>query len=208
MNLQKLGILCGVAAPIIWVSLIAVAGASRPEFSHVTDYISELGERGSSTEFLMRYVAFGFTGFLNIGFAAALLAIFRGRWLSMLAAVLLALDGLGRIGAGVFGCDPGCTGMSPNQELHRLFATIGFSSGILAAMAWGISLRRHGWPTSLAWYSLVSGALAMMLLLLMLWEHNPWPTPGLFEHLATGVLSLWMLVFASCLLRRPRAPGR
>src|SRR5256885_15054458 len=63
-------------------------------------YISELGERGSSTEFLMRYGEFGFTGLLYICFAAALLAIFRDGWYSTLAAGLIGLDGLGRIGAG------------------------------------------------------------------------------------------------------------
>src|SRR2546430_15633492 len=61
---------------------------SRPEFSHITHYISELGERGSSTEFLMRYGAFGFTGLLYVCFAAALLATFRDGWYSTLAAGL------------------------------------------------------------------------------------------------------------------------
>ena len=72
----------------------------RPEFSHITHYISELGERGSSTEFLMRYGAFGFTGLLYVCFAAALLATFQDGWYSTLAAGLIGLDGLGRIGAG------------------------------------------------------------------------------------------------------------
>src|SRR2546430_10149324 len=79
--------------------LIGMAGAMRPEFSHITHYISELGERGSSTEFLMRYAAFGFTGLLYVCFAAALLATFRDGWYSTLAAGLIGLDGLGRIGA-------------------------------------------------------------------------------------------------------------
>jgi hypothetical protein len=38
-----------------------LAGALRPGFSHVTQYISELGERGSSTEVLVRYGAFEVT---------------------------------------------------------------------------------------------------------------------------------------------------
>ncbi|KAF0190847.1 MAG: Uncharacterized protein FD165_2405 [Gammaproteobacteria bacterium] len=203
MNLQKLGILCGIVAPVVWVSLIGVAGASRPEFSHVTHFISELGERGSSTELVMRYGAFGFTGFLNICFAAVLLAIFRNGWYSAAAAGFLALDGLGRIGAGVFACDPGCVGLSSGQELHRLFATVGFSSGILAAIAWGINFRRQDWPPGMAGYSVGSGILALMFLLLMLWDRPPLNTPGLFEHLATGVLSLWLLVFAVRLTRVP-----
>ena len=149
----------------------------------------------------MRYGAFGLTGFLYLCFAAGLLATIRNGWLTTLAAGLIGLDGLGRVGAGVFACDPGCAGLSPGQELHHLFATLGFLSGILAAIAWGIAFQRRGWPRPLAWYSVVTGVVALTCLLLMSWSQNPLHAPGLFEHLATGVLSLWILVFAVCLVR-------
>ncbi len=206
MSLRRLGILCGILGPLLWLSLIGVAGAMRPEFNHITHYISELGERGSSTEVMMRYAAFEFTGFLYLCFASALLATFRDGWCSTLAAGLIGIEGLGRIGAGVFACDPGCGGLSSSQELHRLFATVGFLSGILAAIAWGITFRRHGWPQGLTWYSVGTGILALVFLLLMSWSQNPVNTPGLFEHLATGVLSLWLLVFAARLMRAPEQP--
>lgn len=203
MSLRRLGIACGILGPLLWLSLIGLAGAMRPRFSHITHYISELGERGSSTEFLMRYGAFGSTGFLYVCFAAALLAIFRHGWRSTLAAALIGLDGLGRIGAGVFACDPGCGGLSSNQELHHLFAILGFSSGILAAIVWGFTLHRRGWPAPFTWYSVATGILALILLLMMSWSRNPLNARGLFEHLATGVLSLWLLVFAVRLARHP-----
>lgn len=203
MTLRRFGFLCGVLSPLLWLSLIGVAGAMRPEFSHITQYISELGERGSSTEVMMRYGAFEFTGFLYLCFASALMATFRGRWGSMLAAGLVALDGLGRMGAGVFPCDPGCVGLSSSQELHHLFATVGFASGILAAIAWGITFRRQGYLRGLSWYSVGTGILALIFLLLMSWSRNPVNIPGLYEHLATAVLSVWLLVFAACLMCAP-----
>jgi hypothetical membrane protein len=203
MSLRRFGIVCGILSPLLWLSLIGVAGAMRPEFNHITHYISELGERGSSTEFMMRIAAFGLTGFLYVCFASTLLTTFRDGWCSMLAAGLIGLDGLGRMGAGVFACDPGCEGLSMNQELHRLFATLGFLSGILAAIAWGIIFQRRGWPSGLTWYSVGTGTLALIFLLLMSWTRNPLNAPGLFEHLATAVLSLWVLVFAVRLMRFP-----
>ena len=203
MSLRRFCILCGILGPLLWLLLIGVAGAMRPEFNHITHYISELGERGSSTEVMMRYAAFEFTGFLYVCFASALPGTFRGGWRSTLAAGLIGLEGLGRMGAGVFACDPGCAGLSSSQELHRLFATVGFLSGILAAIAWGITFRRHGWPQSLTWYSVGTGILALTFLILMSWSRNPVNAPGLFEHLATGVLSLWLLVFAARLMRAP-----
>ena len=207
MTLRTLGILCGVLGPLIWLSLIAVAGALRPDFNHITHYISELGERGSSTEFLVGYAAFEFTGILYLGFAAALWAIFRkNAWSFALASGLLGLEGLGRIGAGVFACDPGCAGLSSTQEVHHLFATLGFSAGVLAAVVWGISLRQQGGSLGFSAYSVGSGMVALTLLLLMLWDRTPVIAPGLLEHLASGVLSLWLLVFAVRLLRVSATP--
>lgn len=197
MSLRRLGLLCGMVSPLLWLTLIGVAGALRPGFSPVTQYISELGERGSSTEALMRYAAFEFSGFLYLCFAFALMANFRKSRFSKLAACLIALDGLGRIGAGVFPCDPGCVGLSSGQNLHHLFATLGFCSGILATIVWGITPSIQGGSKIFSGYSVGTGILALILLLLMSWSQNPVKAPGLFEHLATLILSLWLFVLAA-----------
>ena len=196
MHLQKLGILFGILAPLLWLSMIGVAGAMRPGFSHITQYISELAERGSSTEFLMRYVAFEFTGLLYLFFAATLWATFKNNRYTKIAISCIALDGIGRIGAGIFPCVPGCNGLSLSQDLHHLFATIGFVSGALAAITWGCAFWQMGAHKILTWYSIGMGALALIFLLLLTWNQNPIKAPGLFEHLATGILSLWLLGFA------------
>jgi hypothetical membrane protein len=201
MFLRRLCLYCGIASPVLWLGLIAIAGALRPDFSHVTDFISELGERGSTTEALMRGADSAFTGFLYLCFAAGLLATFRSGWLPAAACVLIALDGAGRMGAGVFPCDPGCVRISTTQDLHRLFATIGFCSGILSAILWGVAFRRLAILRSLSWLSIGSGGVALVSLLLMSWRGNPFDAPGLFEHVATGVLSVWVFVFAASLVR-------
>jgi hypothetical membrane protein len=200
MPLQKVGLWCGIIGPVLWLALIATAGILRPDFSHVTDYISELGERGSTTEALMRYGAFGFTGVLYLCFAAALRDTFRGGWLDRAATVLLAFDGVGRIGAGVFPCDPGCAPASLGPDLHRLFAAVGFGSGTLATFFWGLVLRRVSGLRSLWSFSLGCGAVASVSLLLMLWAPGTALPSGLPEHVATVALSIWVLVFAGRLL--------
>ena len=53
-------------------------GSLRPEYSHFSQYISELGERGSSTELIMRYAAFVPTGLMHIAFAAFLFFYIQG----------------------------------------------------------------------------------------------------------------------------------
>src|SRR5687768_3367948 len=160
MTFLRAGLCCGIVSPLVWLAILGTAMLMRPGFSPVTDYISELGEAGSTTEFFVRYAGFEFTGLLYVFFAIAAAVVVlndagaarvrpRSRsahalW-SIVPALLIALDGVGRIGAGVYPCDQGCESVSATQGLHRLFATVGFCSGVLAALAWGVAARRHDW---------------------------------------------------------------
>jgi hypothetical membrane protein len=196
-SLRRLGLYCGIASPVLWLGLIAVVGSVQPAFNHLTHYISELAARGSSSEALMRLVAFGLTGFLYLGLAAALLGTFPRRCMFTVAALLVGVEGIGRMGAGVFPCDPACIRVSGDQDLHRLFATAGFLAGIFAAILWGILFRRLAPLRPLSWFSIGSGIVSLAALLLMSWKENPARVPGLFELIATACLSIWVFVFAA-----------
>jgi len=186
-------------APLLWASAIVFCASLRPEYSHFTQYISELGERGSSTEWTMRYLGFVPTGLMHVAFAAYLYAAFRGSRLAMIAAMLLAINGFARIGAGLFPCEPGCAG--PNrllsQQLHSLSAAIGFFAFIGASVLWGIVLKRYRGLRALSPYSIVTGILGFVFLLLMVWSEPQRAGTGLYERLSSGVLSLWVLVLAA-----------
>jgi len=191
-------------APLVWASAIIFCGSSRPEYSHFTQYISELGERDSSTEHIMRYAGFLPTGLMHMAFAAFLYFVFRGGRLAAFAATLLAINGLARIGAGLFPCEPGCVG--PNllisQQLHSLSAGTGFFALIGASVAWGIFLRRYRSLRGLSLFSVGCGAVGLVFLLLMVWSAELRAGTGLYERLSSGVLSLWVLVFAARLWRQ------
>src|SRR5215213_9401375 len=126
--LSKIGNLCGILAPVLWAGAIIFCGSLRPQYNHLTQYISELGERGSSTEFIIRYAGFVPTGLMHMAFAAFLYLVFKGRWLAAIAAMLLAINGLARIGAGLFPCEVGCAGprLLLSQKLHSLSSGVGF----------------------------------------------------------------------------------
>lgn len=199
VTLCKIGNLCGVLAPVLWAAAIIFCGSLRPEYSHLTQYISELGERGSTTERIIRYAGFVPTGLMHVAFAAMLYVAFKGRRLASVAATLVAINGLARIGAGIFPCELGCAGprLLLSQKLHSLSSGVGFFALISACVLWGILLRRY---TKLRWlsvYSVGSGILGLMFLALMLWSAGQKSGTGLYERLSTGVLSLWVLVFAA-----------
>lgn len=195
MTLRRIALLCGVLAPPLWAASIAFCGALRPGFSHAAQYISELGERGSSTELLMRYTGFAPTGLMHVAFAAFLAAMFRGR-LAAAAAALLGANGLARLGAGFFSCEPGCAqAASLAAQLHGLFATVGFVALLLSVFFWGFEFRRRD-LRGLAAYSAASGVLGLAFLALMVWNPEPGGWRGLHERLASGTLSLWIFAFA------------
>ena len=200
----KAGNLCGIFAPLVWAFAIIFCGTLRSGYSHYAQYISELGERGSSTELIMRYAGFVPTGLMHLAFAVFLFAAFRGRRLATIAATLLAINGLARIGAGLFPCEPGCAGpkLLLNQHLHSLSAGVGFFALIAAAIVWGIFFRRSATLKWFSVYSVASGVAGSVLLLLMVWSAEARAATGLYERLSSGVLSLWVLVFAVTLWRR------
>jgi hypothetical membrane protein len=183
--------------------VIVLCGTLRPGFSHFAQYISELGERGSSTELLMRYGAFVPTGLMHLAFAGALAVTFRGSRLGVIAALLLGLNGLARIGAGFFPCEIGCeeTG-SLDQRMHSLSAGVGFLALVVSTVLWSVVFKGTRDLRNLASYSALSGVLGLAFLLLMVWSAEHGTARGLYERLSSGVLSLWILVFALRLRRR------
>jgi hypothetical membrane protein len=192
---RDVAIACGLLAPVVWAGVIIFAGTLRPEFSHVTQYISELGERTSTTELLMRYGAFVPTGLMHVTFAAYLFVAFRKQPLAAAAAMLLAINGVARIAAGMFPCEVGCTvpRVLLSEKLHHLAAGIGFFSFIGAVVVWGIFFRRVQGLRSLSAYSLTTGCLGLLFLAFM----TGGGPAGLYERLSSGVLSFWVFVFAA-----------
>lgn len=210
VQLRKAGNLSGMLAPALWAGAIAYCGALRPGFSHYHQYISELGERGSSTELIMRYAGFVPTGLMHIGFAAMLAATFRGQRAAMLGALLIAVNGAARIAAGMFPCEPGCA--SPHvllsQQIHSHAATVGFLAFIVATWVWGWWFRRDPRFRGLSRYSLLTGAVALLFAVLTTTSDATRAGTGLYERLSSGLLSLWLLVFAVQLWRCGQASAR
>jgi hypothetical membrane protein len=203
---ERVGNLCGILAPILWAAAIILCGSLRPGYSHFTQYISELGERGSSTELIMRYAGFVPTGLMHVAFAALLYAAFRSSRLAVLAAALLAVNGIARVGAGIFPCEAGCAvpRLLLSQKLHSLFAGVGFFALIGSSILWGLVLRRDRSLRHLSAYSAGSGLLGLLFLLLMARSAEQRAGTGLYERLSSGVLSLWIFVFAARLWRLKR----
>lgn len=189
------GLACGVLGPLLWIGMILLCAVLTPGYSGVSDFISELAARGSTTEQLMRIVGFGVSGGLYVFFSGVLCWRSRFELLALPGALLIGAGGAARIVAGVYNCDPGCdpNWVSAAQELHNHAAHAGYLALILAALYWGVIANRYRALKRLSPFSIGCGTWTVVFLVLL--QDFP-DQQGLFQRLASGALSLWVLVLA------------
>jgi hypothetical membrane protein len=191
----RCGLVCGLVAPLWWAAMIVFCATQFPGYSHVTDFISELAARDAPTGALMRDAGFVLTGALYIAFAVALAWQFRAERMALLGSLLLACAGLARIAAGMWPCEPGCNaGPIPLlQAAHDRAASGAYAFTIAAAIAWGVAGQRVAKLRHLLALGIATATWCPTFLLLMA-LHPAWQ--GVFQRLASGVSSVWVLLLA------------
>lgn len=183
----------GIVAPLLWAGAVVYCGATRPGYNAVNQFISELAERGSSTESLMRITGFYLPGALVVMFGVLILTRSTG-WP---VAILLIIHGAGRVTAGIFPCDPGCplTSSSLSQTVHN---AAGIMNGVTlptAALFCSFRLWRIG-HNRFAFYSFLSATIGMLFLLLMVINAPTRNHAGFFQRVSFGAVNLWLAAFA------------
>lgn len=201
---------CGVFAPVLRLGLILLLGFLDPEYSHLRDYISELGARDAPSAVLMNVVGTALVGVLLCAFS---LALYRGSdpgFLATAGAALLASSGLAFIVVGLFPCDPGCSLAAPSASMrvHVIAGTVAMSTQTLAPMALGLRIVSGAGARRYAAISLVCGAAAIMALtVLLLGQRESLVFPGLFQKIFQTAADVWVLLSAIYVLRYRRAAG-
>lgn len=141
---RKLLAVCGILAPISFALTTLAAGWVHPEYSHLTDWVSELGERGAPGASVMNYAGFLLFGILIVGFAVGLhrgIAAGPGDWLGP---AVLGLYGVTYIVLAFAPCDPGCVPDVPSwrQQAHYLLGRIIAVTAVAAPVALYARLAR------------------------------------------------------------------
>jgi hypothetical membrane protein len=116
--------LSGLVVPIVDMTVVAVAGAFRPDHSHIRNYVSELGDSGSSIGPMVSawWVAWGV---LLLPFAAATYLAVERRRFTWIAPTLLAVSFVSASTGGMFPCDPGGLAVTWSGRVHLLAAQVG-----------------------------------------------------------------------------------
>jgi hypothetical protein len=108
---------------------VAVVGvsAARPDYSHLRDTISQLGESGARLGALTSYGVF-----LPVG-AALLVLAYRALSIDTDVALLAACLATGYLGAALFRCDPGAPSRGTwRQQVHNACGRLEYLGGAYA----------------------------------------------------------------------------
>lgn len=172
------------------VLMAVVAGAATPNYSHLAQFISELGAQGAPTEWAVRLGGFLPAGSLLLAFCwLAYRALPRSRS-STLALCGLAIYAAGYLVASAFPCDLGCRPRQPStsQVIHNAVGTLGY----LIAPAFLLTMARAArtWPD--AKYLAIAGYIASGIALLGLVTLSPQSaTVGLSQRLLEASVLGW-----------------
>lgn len=192
----------------VGILLIAVlwGGAVYPGYDHARQFMSELGATGSVTRAWVNPLGYIPNGvFMTVG---SLLAawILRRSALAVVACLLLAGNGLGMTGAGIYPCDFECSRSDPTPAgmLHDLFGGLGYLCAIL-----GVGLAALWARTSAAPWLAPLGVVVLLISLVGFYGVvAEVELKGLYQRAMEASLAVFMLALGWALVRGVRGAPR
>jgi hypothetical membrane protein len=197
---NRLAFITGITGALTVLPLAVVGGANFPNYSHASQFISELGASGAPNARVINLA-----GFLPAGLLLTAFAFFAWRSLPRSTATAigmlgLALFALGYLAAVIFPCEPGCRPAQPSlsQALHNLFGLAGYLTAPLSLLILGWKARM--WPRArhLSALGFISGGLAFLSLQFLSPDFR---YVGIAQRILEGSVLAWVLVCALYLNR-------
>ena len=166
--MNRLTAILGLAYVAVIAGVIVVGPFGYPGYDSLGQHISEMGATGAphGPTISALFIA---SSVLMIAFW---LLCPKARPVTTLRAaglILLAANGAGLLGAGVYPCDFECARTDPSvaQQLHDLFGGLGYLSGVLGLFLLALGLRSlDGWSRlfPLVMFCAVAAALSFPLI--------------------------------------------
>lgn len=181
--MKKLPIYSGIIAPILFLLIVIVASLLRPGYSHLYNFISDLGVGSYSIIQNFNFILFGI---LIMAFAISFYDFLPSSHSRSLATYSLILFAMGVFLAGVFPED--YLGGKP----HTLVSATAFISIIITQLTTWKALKHVHNYTWYRRYSLLSGLISLILV----WFSASPPFPGLMQRLFLAFPLLWIEVTA------------
>lgn len=204
VRILRASALGGIVGPAMFTAVVLVAGGLRPGYSHLHQFISELGATGTPGSAFMNQAGFLATGILLLLFAVSTRSLIRADPAAALGSVLFHFFAIGVFIAGLVRCDAGCPiakGSLPNL-LHGFASPVAFLCAVGSMGCFGWALRRRPEWVALGRFSLGSAVLALVFMLLLSAALVTREWVGLWQRLLLATVFAWCVVVA-VRIRRP-----
>jgi hypothetical protein len=204
--------LAGIFGPLLFGLAVAFSAQLDPEYSHYSQFMSELGETGSRSQALMNFAGFLPAALLLLLASMALIDRFGATRAGTLGSACIAVFAVGMFVAGLFPCDPGCTPEVPSrsQRIHEIAGMFADPALALAPLILAFGFRRLAPWRSWFVISLATSLVSFCALIAMAWSLPERSGSGLFQRLAVGLPFLWLAIVCGRLWRSAagRGPAR
>lgn len=191
-----------------------IFGALAPGYSHVSQYISELGAIDARHGGLVSLGTFLPAGVLLVLTCLALMTRVPPTRLARAGLGLVALVGVSWVVAAFAPCDAGCPAEgSPRQAIHNLAGALGYLGGGAGFLVLAAALRAAGAPATRVGWTAATGVVLVAGLFVMA-APDLASVRGALQRAMEWAASAWILaaawgVFSGGDDRRPEVrPGR
>ena len=184
--------------------LVVVGAAFTPGYSHITQFVSELGATGAPTEAWVRFGAFLPAGALMLIFCWGALRVLPRTGSVVLGLCGLALYAVGYLVATIFPCDLGCRPAAPSmsQLIHNLGGLVGYF--VAPASLFLLARDARVWPGAAR--VVVAGYIAAAVALAGLLTLSPTsPVVGISQRALELAVLGWVVMLGCYLLQQSRA---
>jgi hypothetical membrane protein len=197
---NKIFLLCGILAPVVYVLTVFVGGVFTPGYSHVSQYVSELIQTGAPKKIILGPL-FALYNVLVILFGIGLFQYVKSvqkherKLVGILGALTLVIEGLAGLLTLFFPQDPIGSQITTTGTMHIILASVSSLTTMLSMLLLGLWFRTIPALHGVGLYSLVflavvfvSGGFAARTIA------NPSPYNGLIERVTIGGFLLWLFV--------------
>lgn len=158
--MSRLGLVLIGTAFALYAGVVVWGGLTYPGYSHLGQYISELGAKGTVTGPAVTWAGFFIPGVLMLAFVGVMAFSARLTVLRGLGLLLIAAYAWGMVNAVIYRCDLGCPVVtdSLDQMMHNMVGALSYLLGVLGLFVLAIEARsRAAWVFGLG---LACGAVA------------------------------------------------
>jgi hypothetical membrane protein len=190
LNRKNLLLALPILSFIWFAGTLVIAGLAYPDYSHASQFISELGAPGSPHGNYVNYLGFIPTELFILAFVFTCLTVMPKTKRHLTGLAFIAVYGITLGIAAVFPCDFECNPAEPtfSHNVHMLSAFPGYLCGIIALFILSSSGQSKAFKT----VSFFIGALCIFAFLNLAPESA---VVGVYQRSLDSLIYLWLIYF-------------